>query len=462
MTETFDALSDEQVADEIATWAGRVAAGEARLMALIAEYDRRNGWATLGFLSLAHWLSCRLGWAPRAAQERARTARALSTLPDISAAMCRGELSYSQVRAMTRVATPEDEQTWIDLARVMTGAQLERTVRGVRRARKPAEDKTDPGYAGWKMRSTVRYDDDGTMSVTVKLPAEQGAILLAAIDAAREEIDRERSAAQDEDADADADAERSAERDGAQDDGAERSAERSSPQERRPLGDQDSDPTVRASIAEGMVRIAQTALATTIKGKPDAARRARQRLTAQVDPISGWARSADGEILPPNAAPTLDELKTHVRPLIAADLTKFDLGRSSRTLSDPLRALLGQLDGERCRFPGCTRTHRLHGHHVEYWSAGGPTDLANLVLVCSRHHTLIHQLDFQLTLHPDRTLTVKTADGVPVIQHTAPPAQSAAALDPAGIITATTLPPMVTGDRLDLHYVVAVLMQHAA
>ncbi len=449
MTETFEALSDEQVADEIATWAGRVAAGEARLLALIAEYDRREGWATHGFLSLTQWLTWRLGWAPRAAQERARTARALVQLPLVTGAMCRGELSYSQVRAITRVAVPCDEQRWIDLARVMTGQQLERTVRGVRRARKPAEDETDPGYARWKMRSSVRYDDDGTMVLTVKLPAEQGAVLLAAVDAAREEIDRER------------DAERSAERSSPQDEDAERSAERSSPQ-RRPLGEEDSDPTVRASIAEGMVRVAQTALATTIKSKPDAARRARQRLTAQVDPISGWARTADGEILPPDAAPSLEELREHLRPIIAADLTKFDLGRSSRTLSDPLRELLGQIDGERCRFPGCTRTHRLHGHHVEYWSHGGPTDLANLVLVCSRHHTLIHQLDFQLTLRADRTLTVKTADGVPVLHHPALAVQPAEALDPTGIITATTLPPMTTHDRLDLHYVVAVLMQHAA
>ncbi len=285
----------------------------------------------------------------------------------------------------------------------------------------------------------------------MKVPAEQGAIILAALDAAREEIDRERAAA-------DVPAETSS----PQAEGSDVPAETRSPQPRRPLGEDDSDPTVRASIAEGMVRVAQTALATTIKSKPDAARRARQRLTAQVDPISGWARTADGEILPPNAAPTLDQLKNHLRPIIAADLTRFDLGRTSRTLSDPLRELLGQIDGERCRFPGCTRTHKLHGHHVEYWSRGGPTDLANLVLVCSRHHTLIHQLDFQLTLHPDRTLTVKTADGVPVLHHLRLEPQPADTLDPAGIITATTLPPMVCGDRLDLHYVVAVLMQQAA
>ncbi len=456
MTETFEVLSDDQVADEIKTWAGRVAAGEARLLALIAEFERRDGWATQGCLSMGQWLSLHLGLAPRAAREKARIARALVSLPLVTAAMCRGELSYSQVRAISRVATADDEQTWIELGRVTTGAQLERLVRGVRRARKPVEDEADPELARWKMRASVRYDDDGTMTISVKLPAEQGAIVLAALDAAREELDRERAtvtAAADTSA-ADASA--------VPDVGAGGSAEPSSPQPRRPLGDQDSDPTVRAGIAEGMVRIAQTALASTIKNRPDAARRAKQRLVAQVDPLSGWARLADGELLPPNVAPTFGELREHLRPIIAADLTRFDLGRSNRIVSPALRQLLGQIDGERCRFPGCTRTHKLHGHHVEYWSAGGPTDLANLVLLCSRHHTIVHAQRFQLTLRADRTLSLKSADGVPVLHHPRLAPQPAEALDPAGIITATTLPPIVTGDRLDLHYAVAVLMQQAA
>ena len=62
-----------------------------------------------------------------------------------------------------------------------------------------------------------------------------------------------------------------------------------------------------------------------------------------------------------------------------ADLRRHDLGRSQRTVNTALRELLGTLDGERCRFPGCTRHRKLHAHHVVFWSAGGPTDLANLV-----------------------------------------------------------------------------------
>lgn len=74
-------LSDEQVADEITTWAGRVAAGHARLLSLIGEFDRREAWSGPGLLSCAHWLSWRVGMGLKAAHERVRVARALADLP---------------------------------------------------------------------------------------------------------------------------------------------------------------------------------------------------------------------------------------------------------------------------------------------------------------------------------------------------------------------------------------------
>ena len=449
--ETFDALSDDEVADEITTWAGRVAAGEARLLALIGEFDRREAWCQPGFLSCAHWLSWWLGMGTRAAYERVKVARALRELPLTMAAFSRGQLSWTQVRAVCRVAVAADEQTYIELARNASGAQLEKLVRGVRRARKPAEDAADPERAKHLMRSSVRYDDDGNLVITVKVPAEQGAVILAAIDLARGELDRERAA------------ECSAE----QQDTAEPtecSAEPSSPQGlSRTAMYGDADPKVRASVAEGLVRVAQTSLAAVTKGHADVARRTRQQLTALIDPLSGWARLPNGELLPPTAAPpSAPELRQHLRPLIAQDLTRFDLGRSTRVVSDALRELLGQVDGERCRFPGCTRHRKLHAHHVVYWSAGGPTDLSNLVLVCSRHHTIVHAQGFRLTLGADRTLKVTTADGLRLLHHPTLDPQPATALDPDGLIGPGTLPPLTSYDRLDLRYAVSVLLQHAA
>jgi hypothetical protein len=104
----------------------------------------------------------------------------------------------------------------------------------------------------------------------------------------------------------------------------------------------------------------------------------------------------------------------------------------------------------------------LHAHHVVFWRDGGRTDLGNLVLVCSRHHTLIHRDGYQLVLSPDRTLTVRTRDDIPVLHHPGLPWQPAAGLDVDERIDRHTLPPMWDGDRLDLRHVVWSVLHQAA
>jgi hypothetical protein len=86
-----------------------------------------------------------------------------------------------------------------------------------------------------------------------------------------------------------------------------------------------------------------------------------------------------------------------------------------------------------------------------------------MVLLCSRHHTVIHAGAFRLTLHPTtRAMTITTAAGTPVPHRHPWPWQPAEHLDPQGAIHAGTLPPHYAGDKLDLHYAIDVLMQHAA
>jgi hypothetical protein len=150
-----------------------------------------------------------------------------------------------------------------------------------------------------------------------------------------------------------------------------------------------------------------------------------------------------------------------LRPVTDADLRRFDLGREQREVSANLRELLGTIDGERCRFPGCTRHKKLHGHHVVYWSEGGPTDFGNLVLLCARHHTLVHHQGFRLVLHPDRRLGVWTADGVPVVHLPTLPWGDPDQLDPARRIGADTITPPRFRPGMDLGYVVSVLVAQA-
>ena len=483
VVDDLDLLSDAELAEQITTWSGRVAAGEARLLALIGEFDVREAWGGPGLLSCAHWLSWRTGLSPGSARERVRVARALRDLPLMAAAMASGRMSFSQARAVTRVATPEDQERWVGLCRVTTAGQLERLVRGVRRVRRTEEDEADPERAVWRRRVSASYDADGDLVVSVRLSAQDGAVLLAALEQAQAELDQQRAErlpveeGSAEPSAADAAADVSAETSGrrpvrgpaetrGESDAGDVSAETSPSPAVRPA--RVSEPR-RATLGEALLQIARRSLD---RAAPDRARRSRARLTAHLDPLSGWARLADGELLPPQSLIGVTEVENvlrglpgrgrpSLRRLRPADLTRHDLGRTARLPSEGLRQLLGTIDGERCRFPGCSRVRRLHAHHVRTWSDGGPTDLANLLLLCSRHHTLVHAQGFGLHLAADRTLTAATADGEPVPHHPDLPFGDPHLLQQRGDVSAETPVPDLV-DRMDLDYCVAVLVQQAA
>jgi hypothetical protein len=410
----------------------------------IAEFDRREGWAGPGLLSCAHWLSWRIGLSPNAAREQVRVARRLEELPDVAAAFGAGRMSYSQARAITRVARLDDGIDWVELARHASGAQIEKIVRGIRRAEAVQEAGADPELAKWQVRTRERYDPDGNLVITIVTRPEYAPVIRAGLAAQRAELDREREAAC----------------------GQAVSAE-------TPAATPAAVPAAAPAAGtdgEALLALAQEALAAERDSSPTVARRRRPQLTPQLDPLSGWGRQVDGELLPPSTMKrVLNSLPGRGGPLrlrwsSVADLRRHDLGRRRRReVSLALRELLGTLDGERCRFPGCTRHSTLHAHHVRFWSAGGPTDLDNLVLVCSRHHTLLHQHGFQLVLHPDRQLTVSTADGIPVLHHPAQPWGDPAALGQDWRhVTAETLPPDHCDGRLDLDHVVSVLLSQAS
>ena len=505
-------LSDDELVVQLTTWAGRVAAGEALVLRLLGELDAREAWAEWGVLSCAHWASWRLGLTLTTAREKVRVARCLRELPLLTAQLGAGRVSYAQARAISRIATAEDEERWLELARFTTAAQLEKAVRGVGRATKqpgPAQEQGDAVRISW--------DEDGTLLLNLRISAAQAPGVLAALEAAQqaEQSDRDARYAQlaKDLAGADVSAEAS---DVSAAQAPEASAhtpgvsaetpaappyaepydyveppyplpfERPTPfaphtaaetaaveqwrverDRRRALRDAaraweehlltqavaEELPAPRANLADGLIR----ALTQPAGLKP-------VTVKLLIDPATGWARTSKDELLPP--ATLRQVLKTlpgrqpqlHARPLTAADLTRHDLGLTSRLVSPALRELLGHLDGERCRFPSCDRTTNLHAHHVVYWSHGGPTDLANLVLACARHHTLIHSQGFQLVLSPDRTLTVRTANDIPVPHLPALPQQSAHDLDP-------NIGPFVSGwqgDRFDLGYVVHVMAQHSS
>jgi hypothetical protein len=172
--------------DEIAELSAHLDAAGARLLDLIREFDARGGWNN-GFRSCAEWLSWRTGLDLGAARERVRVARALGSLPRLARALARGELSYAKVRALTRIATPQIEERLLRVGRAGTAQQVERIVRGWRRMDRKTE--IHEAEIQHKLRALHVYqDEDGTVTIRGRLAPEVGALLVKALDAAREAL----------------------------------------------------------------------------------------------------------------------------------------------------------------------------------------------------------------------------------------------------------------------------------
>src|SRR5437867_2618675 len=176
----------DRLGDQIAELSAHLEAAGARLLDLIRDFDARGGW-NIGFRTCADWLSWRVGLTPGAARERVRVARALGTLPLLAQALARGELSYAKVRALTRVATPEDEARLLGVGRGGTAAQVERIVRGWRRVDRQAEAKESARRHASRALH-VYEDEDGTVVLRGRLAPEVGALLRQALAAARETL----------------------------------------------------------------------------------------------------------------------------------------------------------------------------------------------------------------------------------------------------------------------------------
>jgi hypothetical protein len=96
----------------------------------------------------------------------------------------------------------------------------------------------------------------------------------------------------------------------------------------------------------------------------------------------------------------------------AADGRVLDVGRRTRAISPGLRRALEHRDGG-CRFLGCGRK-LCDAHHVEHWADGGETSLANVLLLCRRHHVAVHEEGFSMELAPDGQARFYRPDGRPL------------------------------------------------
>ena len=171
--------------DRIAELSSRIDAATYELLCYLHQFNQQYGWE--GFRSCAHWLNWRTGLDLGAAREKLRVAAALAELPHIAAAMACGRLSYSKVRALSRVAAPATEARLLALACGATAAQVERLVRGWRQADQAAQADGEQVRLASRMLST-QVDDNGMLLLRARLTPEVGAVLLRAVEAALEQV----------------------------------------------------------------------------------------------------------------------------------------------------------------------------------------------------------------------------------------------------------------------------------
>jgi Domain of unknown function (DUF222)/HNH endonuclease len=378
--EDLSALSEDELERELAEQAARIDAGLCRLVGLAAECERRLSWAAEG-LTFAGWLAWRCSLLPRQAREHERLGTRLSELPLIRAAFARGELSYAKASVLVGVAEPASEPRLLELAEALTASQLARCVAAYRRvSAEEAADRQDSEFLD------CFWSEEGWLVLRGRLGAEEGALFLRALESARDVL-RERRDVDHADADP-PDAEQSAE---------------PSPRE---------EPV---SSVEAFAALGELALAGRDKDRSGGE---RYQVVVHVDAQTlaaddaGRCELAEGR---PLAAETARRLACDASlvEVAAHDGRLLALGRKRRTVSPPLRRALTARD-RGCRFPGCERTRFVDAHHVRHWSRGGGTNLENLVLLCRRHHRLVHERGYQLSLDDDGTARFLNQYGIAV------------------------------------------------
>src|SRR5215475_6214084 len=181
----------EQLGERIAEQAAHLDAATHRLLADLRAFDTRGGWHVQGAASCAHWLAWRVGWDLITARDHVRVARKLAGFAAIDDALRRGEVSYSKVRAMLRVATSDNEVLLLEHAKLMTASQLEKLCRKYALVLRHGED---PHPQGDEQRRYVRRRDteDGMVKIEAVLHPEEAEVVWAMLDHAAAQLARER------------------------------------------------------------------------------------------------------------------------------------------------------------------------------------------------------------------------------------------------------------------------------
>ncbi len=378
----------EQLGDEITELSAHLDAGTYQLLVLIGQFDKHGGWHGTGIQSCAHWLNWKCGMNLGAARERVRVARALPGLPQISAAFREGRISYSKARAMTRVATAKNEDALLAVALCGTASHVEKQVRLYRQHQRiEALEKENQRHT--QRQLTWYADNDGCWVFKGRFTPEQGALIQLALQSAMDQLYQEHKHVP-----------------------ASVSAETTCQQ---PL-DQAVPEPLASRRADALERLADSYLSgadksgcggerymlnihtdiDTLKEQGDGAECTLEECPLEERTAGNGGHSSASHV----SAETSRRLscdcsvvhwleKPHGEPL--------NIGRKTRSIPPAIRRALHRRDGG-CRFPGCSCTRFVDAHHVVHWADGGVTAMDNLVLLCRRHHRMVHEEGFGLGL----------------------------------------------------------------
>ncbi len=420
-----DTMPLERLEAEITELAGHLAAGECRWLQLIAEYDRRGGWEQWGCLSAVQWLGWHCSLDARAAREKLRVAHALVELPMITEEFAAGRLSYSKVRALTRVATPMNEGDLVMLTQHATASQVDRIVSAYRGVLSVEQEVEAANRQVAEQYLRTDWEEDGTMVIHARVPAEIGMVVLNALDGARAQLCAD-----------------------ARGDGGPASAQR----------------LESATNVDALHLMAESFLANG-----PAARSGGDRHQVVVN--------ADSEVITDDAPDGVCEIDggprlapETVRRLLCDASTVLvirgtegrQLGATDRARSIPrrIRRMVHARD-KGCRFPGCGQRHFVDAHHIRHRAHGGGNELENLVELCWFHHRLVHEGGWKLRFDSDGNVVVTNPAGnvIPSVVHLRGEPDAVERRNRAtGIaIGATAITPRWYGDPLDLDHITTAL-----
>jgi hypothetical protein len=366
----------EGLVEELAELTGQRNAIDGRIVEIVAEVDRDGLWGATGARSVAALVAWKLGSSSANAHTIATVARRLAAFPRCAQGMRAGRLSLDQVGVIAARAAQGSDEHYAELARCATVNQLRTAVK--LEPRPEPESEPDPGPQPQPepqpepKASITKTSDEQFTWWRITLPPLEAAKFDAALASHRDALIAEWK------------------RDHDTGDGAS--------EQRPPL----------PGTTEAFMRLVEAGW------DAQAARRPHGQHTTVVMHLDVKERVAALHLGPLLSAADRRYLTCDASCEVwfQRDGQVIGAGRATRLISRRLRRALEHRHRS-CAVPGCGATRGLHAHHIRHWEDGGPTELANLVLVCPYHHRLHHRGVITIT-GPATDLVVTDSSGQPL------------------------------------------------